>query len=176
MIWLLPWISFTNTRKLANGATYSTSNIEQAQIVRKTEQGILSVIREMNFFFQTLLFIMIFNTPSACGGELHCGAGSIELSVKDGDSITTVENEVSQYREVWCQLPRIWKAGDFFICAGKSRSDAQSVAEVWWAHENAGLIAGRIGLLRYLPLWRIHELLNWEAEIYRKKLPAERAL
>lgn len=107
---------------------------------------------------------------------VYCGAGSIELSIKGRDSITTVENEVSQYREAWCQPPRIWKAGDFFICAGKNRSDAQSVAEVWWAHETAALFASRIGSLRYLPLWRVHELQNWEAEIYRKKLSAERAL
>ncbi len=107
---------------------------------------------------------------------VYCGAGSIELSVENRDSIKTVEGEVSQYREAWCQPPRILKADDFFICAGKNRSDAQAVAEVWWAHEATALFAGRIGSLRYLPLWRIHELLNWEAEIYRKKLSAERAL
>lgn len=107
---------------------------------------------------------------------VYCGAGSIELSIKARDIIATVENCVYKYRKEWGQPPRVWKTGDFFICAGKNSSDAQSVAEVWWAHETTALFASRIGSLRYLSLWRIHELLNWEAEIYRKKLSAERAL
>ncbi len=101
---------------------------------------------------------------------VYCGGDFIELDVKHKNIGPGIVTQVHKFKKIWNHPPHIWKIGDFFICAAKTISNAQSVAEAWWAHETANFIAGRLGSPRYLSLEMVHELMNWEAELYRKNL------
>lgn len=103
---------------------------------------------------------------------VYCGGHIIELDNASAAPGTMIMSCIEEYRKEWKQPPHIWKLGSLYICAGTTNSNAASIAEVWWANNTVNFLANRLGKPRYLPSHRVRELLNWEAELYRKTLSA----
>lgn len=101
---------------------------------------------------------------------VFCGAYVIDLGAPGTADGSAIMHHVLEYREQWKQPPHVWKIGNLYVCAGTNISNARSIAEVCWAHETVFSLSNRLGEPRYLNPQMVDELLNWEAEVYRKTL------
>lgn len=158
------------------GGKYSTfHDFEPLNPENHINTGILNAIRAAVPEFQSMVCIRVVDGMPSKGilfpdAAVFCGGNFVELPEDDKSPVSRIDDILRKFKASWHQPPHIWKIGDYFVCAAKTLEEAGSVAEVWWAHENSDAISRRISRPRYLSVQIIHDLLNWEAERYRKNL------